>query len=108
MDFTSTADILAQANRFSDELKLLDERLDLPRADLLRHVAALQASFAALLSQVSAGLETRDTMLLRIEEATEDLRKLSGQVRAMDVEIRALRARVDYADGRADPFAGRH
>jgi chromosome segregation ATPase len=108
MDFTSTADILAQAHRFGDELKLLDERLDIPRTDLLRHVAALQAGFAALLSQISAGLETRDTMLLRIEEAAEDLRKLSGQVKAMDAEIRALRARVDHEDGRADPFAGRH
>ncbi|HTW70160.1 MAG TPA: hypothetical protein VME47_09760, partial [Acetobacteraceae bacterium] len=85
MDFTSTADILAQASRFGDELKSLDGRLDLPRADLLRHVAALQSSFAALLSQVSAGLETRDTMLLQIESATEDLRKLSVQVKAMDI-----------------------
>ena len=108
MDFTSTADILAQASRFGDELKLLDGRLGLPRAELVRHVAVLQASFAALLSQVSAGLETRDTMLLQIEGATEDLRKLSGQVKAMDIEIRALRARLDHADGRTDPFAGRH
>jgi chromosome segregation ATPase len=108
MDFTSTTDILAQANRFGDELKMLDKRLDVPRADLLRHVAKLQACFAALLSQISAGLETRDTMLMRIEEASEDLRKLSGQVKAMDAEIRALRARVDFEDGRADPFAGRH
>jgi hypothetical protein len=108
MDFTSTADIVTQANSFGDELKLLDGLLDLPRADLLRHVAALQASFAALLSKVASGLETRDTMLLQIEDATADLRKLSGQVKAMDTEIRTLRARLDHEDGRADPFAGRH
>ncbi|HUN40056.1 MAG TPA: hypothetical protein VMU81_07185 [Acetobacteraceae bacterium] len=106
MDMTSTAD--AQAHRFGDKLNSLYDQVDLPRAELLGHVTALQASFAALLSRVSAGLETRDTMLLQIEGAAEDLRKLAVQVKAMDNEIRTLRARLDHANGRADPFAGRH
>jgi len=108
MDFTSSADILAQASRFGEELKQLEGLLDGPRADLRRHIAALYDGFADLLVQVSTGLQTRDSLLARIDEASEEMRRLAAQVKVMDAEVRTLQARVEQRDGHADPFAGRH
>jgi len=108
MDFTATADLLAQASRFGDDLKQLEGLLHPPRADLAQHLATLQASFAALLTEIASELAARDDLLSRIDEAARDIRKLSQQVKAMDTEIRTLQARVEFRDGHADPFAGRH
>ena len=108
MQYSSSAELLAQASRFGEDLKNLAESVDLPRGDLLRLCLALQASFASLQSQVASGLEVRDRLVARIDAAADEVSRLAAQVKAMDGELRALQARVDKGEGPTDPYAGRH
>ena len=48
MEYSSSDEILAEASRFEEDLKNLVGSVDLPRDDLLRHLQALQTSFASL------------------------------------------------------------
>ena len=108
MEYSSTPELLVELNQFGDDLKTLAGAVDLPRGDVLRFLHALQNSFAALQSQIASGLEVRDRLLGRIDDAADEISRLAAQVKAMDGEIRALEARVDQHENSTDPYAGRH
>ncbi len=108
MEYSSSDEILAEASRFEEDLKNLVGSVDLPRDDLLRHLQALQTSFASLQSQIASGFEVRDRLVARIDAAADEVNRLAAQVKAMGGELRALQARVEQQEGLIDPYAGRH
>jgi len=108
MEYSSSADILAAASQFGDDLKTLADAEELPRDILLRYLRALQNSFASLQAQIASGLDMRDRLVARIDAASDEMNKMAVQVKAMGAELRALQARVEQREGPGDRYAGRH